>query len=438
MGIAQSWSYKTFSFARQADLTTEASTNFIKYACEVAIPKRGREVVDLDYATGQFGSRGPVVVGARQGGEISIKAPLCGLRTGYDPATSAPGDANLTTPPIAILLANALGSRNGSVSSAANYSQGVGLYNEAYDAAAVVSSSTTTVVNLDSGLGAGILLQSLLAIGVPTTNALRQLGWVYSIATDAVTLAEAWTGAANNGDNVLPSATACLNANEQIPMTFVIRGAQASFVDVAVGCVAKSIKLTCEAGQVPMVEITYGVFGDMYRDSTGGAVEVPDDDWPVLRPVVGAFGGRATVNGTALCGLEKLMLDIALDVQPRLCHGALQGVSQVDTVSKQVTLSFSVPRDSTDTIEGDGNDQWQAALASAAAFPIAVYCGSQAGLIWSCYLPTMSIMEEPQLEDVGGRVYYAVKLRPAPMDQIGDGTINGTAPQNSVVSMGWA
>lgn len=438
MGIAQSWSYKTLSFAGQADLTTEASTNFIKYACEVAIPKRGREVVDLDYATGQWGGKLAVVAGARQGGEISIKAPLCGLRTDYDPASKAPGDANLTTPPIAILLANALGSRNGSVSSAADYSQGVGLYNEAYDAAAVVSSSTTSVVNLDTGLGAGILLQSLLAIGVPTTNLLRQLGWVAEVNTDAVSLGEEWTGAASNGDNVLPSATACLNANEQIPMTFVIRGAQASFVDVAVGCVAKSIKLTCEAGQVPMVEITYGVFGDMYRDDTGGAVEVPDDDWPVLRPVVGAFGGRLTIDGTAMCGIEKLTVDIALDVQPRLCHNALQGVSQVDTVAKSVTVSFSAPRDSTDTIDAGGNDPWQTALANASAFSLAAYVGTQAGNIWSCVLPSLSVQEEPQLEDVGGRVYVGVKCRPSSGAQFGDGTITGTAPQNSMLSMGWA
>lgn len=438
MGIAQSWAYKTFSFARQSDLVTEASTDFIKYACEVAIPKRGREVADLDYATGQTGGKLPVVVGARQGGEISIKAPLCGLRTNYAPATDAPGDANLTTPPIAILLANALGSRNASVSSAANYSQGAGLYNEAYDDAAVVSSSTTSVVNLDTGLGAGILLQSLLAIGVPTTNLLRQLGWVGEINTDAVTLVEAWSQAASNGDNVLPSATACLNGNEQIPMTFVIRGAQASFVDVAVGCVAKSIKIMCEAGQVPMVEITYGVFGDMYRDSTGGAVEVPDDDWPVLRPVVGAFGGRLTVDGTVTCGIEKLTIDIALDVQPRLCHSALQGVSQVDTVSKSVTVSFSAPRDSADTIDANGNDPWQTILANASAFSLAAYVGTQAGNIWSFLMPSLSVQEEPQLEDVGGRVYIAVKCRPSSGAAIGDGTITGTAPQNSLLSMGWA
>lgn len=438
MGIAQSWSYKTFSFARQADLVTEASTDFIRYACEVAIPKRGREVADLDYATGQWGSRRPVVVGARQGGEISIKAPLCGLRSGYNPATSAPGDANLTTPPIAILLANALGSRNASVSSAAGYSQGVGLYNEAYDGSAVVSSSTTSVVNLDTGLGAGILLQSLLAIGVPSTNALRQLGWVSEINTDAITLVEAWSQAASNGDNVLPSATACLNQNEQIPMTFIIRGAQASFVDVAVGCVAKSIKIMCEAGQVPMVEITYGVFGDMRRDSTGGAVQVPDDDWPVLRPVVGAFGGRLTVDGTVTCGVEKLTIDIALDVQPRLCHSALQGVSQVDTVSKSVTVSFSAPRDSADTVDADGNDPWQTALANASEFSIAAYVGEQAGNIWSCLIAPLTVSEEPQLEDVGGRVYVAVKTRPAAFAGLGDGTITGTAPQNSVLSMGWA
>lgn len=434
---AQSWSYKSVSFAGQQDLVTEASTDFVKFACEVAIPKRGRELQEVDYAMGQVGARKGPVVGVRQGSEFTIKGPLTMLKTGYNPATAAPGDTGQTTSPIAVLLANALGSRNASIASAANLRNGVGLYNEAYDAAAVIASSTTSVIKLDTGLGAGILPGSLIAIGVPTTNALRQLGWVASISTDDVNLAEAWSQAALANDNILPTATATLNGNEQVPLTFMIKGKEASFNDVGIGCVCKNIKLSFDAGMVPIVELSYGAYGDWYRKSTGGAVTIPDDDYKVLKPLAGAFGGRLTVDGTVTCGIEKLAIEVAIDVQPRVCHSALQGVDAVNTVMRTLTVSFSVPRDSTDTLT-NGDDQWQTWLTTGTAKTLIGYVGSEAGNIFTIAMPSLLCLEEPQLEDIGGRVYYAIKAGPGVVDYLGDGTITDTAPQNSVLMLGWA
>jgi hypothetical protein len=416
---------------------TEATADFTKFACEVAIPKRGRELQEVDYAVGQVGARKGPVVGVRQGSEFTIKGPLTMLKTGYNPTTAAPGDTNQTTSPIAVLLANALGSRNASIASGANLRNGVGLYNEAYDDAAVVASSTTSIIKLDTGLGAGILPGSLIAIGVPATNALRQLGWVASISTDDVNLAEAWSQAALANDNVLPSATATLNGNEQVPLTFSIKGKEASFNDVGIGCVCKNIKLSFDAGMVPIVELTYGAYGDWYRKATGGAVTIPDDNYKVLRPIAGAFGGRLTIDGTVTCGIEKLALEIAIDVQPRVCHSALQGVDAVNTVMRTLTVSFSVPRDSGDTLT-NGDDQWQTWLAGGESKTMIGTVGSEAGSIFSMAMASLLCLEEPQLEDIGGRVYYSIKAGPGAVSGFGNGTIADTAPQNSVLLLGWA
>ena len=434
---AQSWAYKSVSFAYQSDLVTEGSSDVVKFACEVAIPKRGRELQTLDYAVGQVGASKAPIPGVRQGSEFTIKAPLTMFKRDYDPAADAPGDGNQTTSPIAVLIANALGSRNASIASAADLRNGVGLYNETYDEAAVVASSTTSVIKLDTGLGAGILPGALIAIGIPTTNALRQLGWVASISTDDVNLAEAWSGAASNGDNLLPTATATLNGNEQVPLTFSMKGKEANFNDVGIGCVCKSIKLSFDAGMVPMVEMTYGAYGDFYRKSTGGAVTVPDDDYDVLRPVAGAFGGRLTIDGAVSCGIEKLSLEIAIDVQPRVCHSALQGVDAVNTVNRSLSVSFSAPRDSSDAIN-NGNDPWQHRLASGTSFSLFGYVGNFAGQIFSFATPSLQVEEEPQLEDIGGRVYVAVKAKPGVVSTVGNGTITDTAPQNTVFGASWA
>lgn len=435
----QSWAYKSLRFAKQSNLTTRNTTDaeFFAFACEVGLPKRGREKVDVDYATGQVGARKGPAVGARQGGEISIKFPLTALVREYDPTTDAPGDTGFTTPPCAVLIANALGSRNPSASTGALFKRGANLWNESYDAAAVVSGSTTSQIELDTGLGAGILPGSLLAIGVPTTHLLRQLGFVKTISTDSAILEEAWTGAASNGDSVLPSATFALNGNEQLPLTIEVRGREASFVDVMVGCVCKSIKITAESGQVPMVEMTYGVFGDMLRASTGGGVQIPDDDYPTMRPLVGAFGGRLTLGDDVGCA-EKLSLDVSLDVQPRLCHSATQGVTAVDTVSRKLAVSFAIARDSADSIDAQGDDWLQTTFADGGTFALRVYVGSTAGTIFALGCPSLIITEEPTLEDVGGRVYYGIKAEAAVKFNAGDGSINDTNPQNAVFSGGWA
>jgi hypothetical protein len=435
----QSWVYKSLRFAKQSNLTTRNTTDaeFFAFACEVSLPKRGREKVDVDYATGQVGARKGPAVGAKQGGEISIKFPLTALKRKYDPASQAPGDTNFTTPPCAVLIANALGSRNPSATTAELFKRGANLWNETYDAAAVVSGSTTSQIELNTGLGAGILAGSLIATQDANTSALSQLGFVKSISTDSVVLEEAWKSAASNGDNVLPSATFALNGNEQLPLTIEVRGREASFVDVMVGAVCKSIKIMAESGQVPMVEMTYGVFGDMLRASTGGGVQIPDDDYQTMRPLVGAFGGRLTLGTDVGCA-EKLSFDIALDVQPRLCHSATQGVTAVDTVSRTLSVAFSVARDSADNIDPQGDDGLQATFADGGTFALRVYVGSTAGAIFALGCPSLLITEEPALEDIGGRVYYGIKATAAVKSDAGDGTINDASPQNAVFAGGWA
>jgi hypothetical protein len=100
-------------------------------------------------------------------------------------------------------------------------------------------------------------------------------------------------------------------------------------------------------------------------------------------------------------------------------------------------VSFSVPRDSADTIT-DGNDPWQTRFANETYFTLLGYVGSAAGNIFAFAMATLLITEEPQMEDIGGRVYIAVKAKPGVVDFFGDGTSSDTAPQNSVLMLAWA
>lgn len=438
MAVVQSWKYVSLSFAGQTDLTTlsPTSADYTKFACEVAMPKPARVTQAIDYATGAPGTSLPPVTGARQGGELSIKFPLTKLRTGYDHTTQRPGGAGPITSPALVLLANALGSKNASVSSnAANFKLGLGQWFETYDAGAVISGSDTETVKLDTGLGAGIVPGSLLAVGNGTD--LSQLGWVRNVSTDDVNLVEDWTGAAANGDAIWPSATCAMNGAEQIPLSFKVFGKEASFVDVAIGAVCKSIKISAKAGEVPIVEMTYGIFGDLYRASTGGGVNVPSNDWAVLPPLTGLSGARLTFDGSALCGAEDLEISIELDIQPRACHGSRQGVGAVDTVQRTAEVSLKLPRMSDDSITTSGDGPYQNAFVGRDTHVMAIYVGDTPGSIFSL-LFFCSIVEEPTNEDVGGRFYHGLKLRSAPLTSMGNGTIAETAPQNSSLLLGAA
>lgn len=436
MANVQSWALKNVSFARQTDLVTRNSDtgDFLRMVAEVGLPKRGRSKVDLDYAVGRAGTRKGPVVGPRQGSEFTLKFPICTFKDGYNAATEAPG-ANNVTPPCAVLLGNLLGSFFSNVSSDTGFLQGTGAWNEAYDDDAVVASSTTSLVKLDTGKGAGLVVGALLAIGVPSTHALRALGWISAISGDDATLLEAWSQAAVDGDSILPTATIALNSAQQVPMTMLIAGDETGFCDVAVGVVAKQLKLSGVVGEPLMAEITYGAFGDFFRDESAGGLGVPLDLWPTMSPMVGAYGGRMTVGGGEVA-VQEFELTVTCELHTRRSLGALQGIAEVHTTNRKVEVAFSVARMSDETTV-DGDDMYQQTYTSGGGIALTMSVGEQAGDGVALLLADLVVTDEPALKEIDGVVYNALKAEPSARLTDTPATFAKTVPRNTPMRMGW-
>lgn len=438
----QKWSNKTVYIGRQPDLTTANTTrnDMIAVACEVSLPKRGLNKQDVDHATGQPGTGFSPVIGPRQGSEITLKMPVTVYKYGYNPATDVPG-VGAVLPPAALLIGSLLGSRSDNVSSAADWKSGAGLWHVAYDDEAVTPTSTTSVVKLKTGKGAAVKVGALLACLGPGTvgRAVTCAGFVKSVAGDNVTLLQPSAAAAAEDDSIGPSSTAALTSAEQIPLTIMITGEEDSFCDVAIGCVAKSAKFSAQVGDPLMLEIVYAIKGDLQRDQSGGGVAVPDDSWPVMPPMIGAFGGRATLAGAEF-HLQEFELSIECELHDHRSLGALQGIAAVTTVRRKVTAQFTLARTDGDMDdETDVTDRYQLkpSFQGTNQSTSQISVGDFAGRGFCIAIPAQYVMEEPELKEIDGVIYYAMKT--APRSELTDtpATFEPDEPRNTALRCAW-
>ena len=68
-----SWQERSIGFARQADLTTTATTGFEFFPAEVGLPEFVRGVEDFQFGTSQVGASEAPAVGGKHG--------TCGFRS---------------------------------------------------------------------------------------------------------------------------------------------------------------------------------------------------------------------------------------------------------------------------------------------------------------------------------------------------------------------
>lgn len=438
----QKWSNKTVYIGRQPDLTTANTTrnDMIAVACEVSLPKRGLNKQDVDHATGQPGTGFSPVIGPRQGSEITLKMPVTVYKYGYNPATDVPG-VGAVLPPAALLIGSLLGSRSDNVSSAADWKSGAGLWHVAYDDEAVAPTSTTSVVKLKTGKGASVKVGALLACLGPGTvgPAVTCAGFVKSVSGDNVTLLAPSAAAAAEDNAIGPSSTAALTSAEQVPLTIMIAGEEDSFCDVAIGCVAKSAKFAAQVGDPLMLEIVYAIKGDLQRNQSGGGVAVPNDGWPVMPPMIGAFGGRAVIDGSPV-DVQEFEVAIECELHDHRSHGSLQGISAVTTVRRKVTAQLTVARlddDMDDELDVTDRYQLTPQFGTNNQPTMQFGVGGQAGQGFVLALPAQYVAEEPELKEIDGVIYYAIKT--APRSQLTDtpADFEPDEPRNTALRAAW-
>lgn len=445
------WELKTVGFSRQTDLTTE-NTNItlvsgggemVAFTPEVDVPDFVRSLETFAAATGQAGAKETPAVGSKDGGTFKIRHPMQAYKSGYVRSTDVPGTTQGVVSPIAVLLANALGSNNGSPT-AAQFAAGSHLSHIAWSAGGVGAGSSTTILKLTDATGATIgafVVTSTADDGVPA------VAWIKNAVTaggppddatyyDAVAAADVAAAA----DDLHPTSTAWLSGLTQIPMTVSIFGDNASFRIALIGCVANKITIGAKPGMTPMVEIEY-TYTDRKWYASGGAL-FATATFQRAQPLLGQNGARLNYgasggSGALTCGVSDFVVSVEYTLARVPCHGKAQGVSEVVVTERKVRAEFSIPHDSGDTITS-GEHLYEEDLRNGTAKSIAVYVGLTSGKMFSILLPSVHHAEQPKLENKDGLLSHKIVMEAGTYYADGTAGAIGTAPADTVLRVGIA
>ena len=424
----------TVSFARQTDLTTENATinDFTAIACTWEADHAQEQEDFSDFVSGQVGAFVPPAPGSKSGGSFTVGFPVKALKVGYNPTSEDPGDAGVISPE-AILLAAAFGSGGDtSVTTAAEFAQGLHMSRTAYDAGGIATGSTSTVVAVTAALAASYLNgQFFVSDSAPGAGS-PALGWVTEVDTnptpETVTVSDALAVTPANGDDSYGSAVGYISGNDPIPITIRRSGNNAAFSFRYIGCIAKSVTINLNAKKTAMIEITYQ-FTDRKRDGTTGGLAVPGA-FERVRPTLGNSGARLTIDGatTLACGYADLQVAIEWEIADVPCHNAAQGVSEFVRTLSSVNVTTTIPYDSADTIT-DESGPAETRYANGTNIRLMLYVGEVCGQYFSMLFPALHVDSAPQQTELNGMMATELSMRPSTYS----GDTGATAPADTVV-----
>lgn len=436
MGSRFNWMNVSAGFAREAAFGTP-NTDLGDYrifpAAIDGVPTPGRTGEDVRRKTGQFGSYLPTIPNGRDGSTFTVQFPwTVGLLT-YDAMTGTFQTGNGQSP-TGVLLANLLGSRNSNVSTDANLIQGLNTWIQAYAADGVSSAADASHVTVKASPGGaayavGAFVATCDDVDAPTR---MQTGFIKSKSGDALTLSEDSAQTAQADDSLIPSWTAALTSEQQIPMSWQFWGIDSAQLIRLAGCMATEARIMCPPGKTPMVEIDY-IATDMQWIASGGGLQVPADLWELCAPLTGESGARVMIAGSQWCGTEEMQITITVDLQPVGCASGIQGVTTRDSRDRRVEITFLAPED-TDNAPVDGNSFYEGAWASRSHLSFGLQVGDEPGRIAAIWAPLGYIFNQPTLQERNGALYWQVTIVPGIYS--GDGS--STAPGNTVFRVGGA
>ena len=418
------WSSKLFSvgFADQAAYSAKDNAPSYTYlVCELPDISFNREIEELDLGLDNDGVAPQRVVGSTHGGTFTIRMPLRGQSSAYDPS------GTMTETPEIKLLKELIGTKVDE-----SFVNGDG----------VASGSDANTVEL-----AGVLTAGAFAVfGEADDKSIHATGFVKSQSGPLAQLFED-SIVSTVGDR-LPSMTLFPNGSQPTAKTFTIKGNDSSQSISMIGCIPESGSISLESGKVPMLEITYRFTGYEYDTSDGGLQSATA--FTRLSPILGTSkgrvwigGGNAAGNGTGVsngsaettgtCGVGSFKLDIALDVYEIPCHGASQGVSTVYVSKRNFTTSFTIPQESTHVDATTKDSVWGVSLSQEKGYSVSVQVGETAGNIFAVLIPAAVVTAQPGWGEVEGVQGFTLEMQPS--DWSGD---TGSAPANTPIRLAFA
>lgn len=417
------WADHTLKAAMQTAFGTAATTGFEALLCDKPRVTFNTDVQELELLTGQVGAAPERIIG-RRSGTIAFTLPLEGFVAGYDPTAENPGGApvaNDVIPPWLALVANAMGSNMSAADTNANFWKGTHISCSEYTAGGVASATSTSIVLDDAAASNKVLVGEAVLLAVSATSVVPQWGWVKTKDAQTLTLFEASVNTVNDAaGNIYGTATAYSSSEVTSTKALTMRwnGDNAALCYILKDCICESFKITWESGATPTVEFTFR-FYDYSMDKTAGGLTVPDA-YKRIPQIVGTKNGRATIAGTATCGLEACTYEWSATLRETKCHGTSSGVSGVSVIKPRIKASFSLPHDTGDTVYDDagsagntGSHVWQSALELGTRKSVGVYVGTQVGKMFALLIPSGLVVETPAVADRDGIVAYTLTIEAA-------------------------
>ena len=447
MATRWAWPVKSVGVARQTALGTENVTDgefsWVPVQCEV--PESVAEIFDMAIATGQVGTFYPPVTGD-QTGTVKMKWLNYGAKRSYDPETEELGITTGAIPATIPLTGLCLGSSADAITTAAQFLSGLGLSGTNFTASKsatfgngdVASVASASQFDVGVGNGADYKAGQFFVCGPSKTSASLCRGWIKTISSDTITLADAAENTPIVGDDTFSTVVAHSSGEQPQPITIRIVGKDSQFKIALVGCLPTKLSIEGVAGKPVTLEAEFS-WVKMTVYATGGGFATtahtvtPTQPYPLSK----TGGGRATLNtngGTffSTTGLQDFKIDIENQYGDIQGHGGYGGIGERSFEQRVTNVSLKFPRSSGDTV-ANGMNQWRKALVDGSSFGIALYCGQLPGTNFSIFLPTLYLSEETKMALIGNTLSDELKFRPG----VYTGDTGTTAPADSPVRLGW-
>jgi hypothetical protein len=384
--------------------TSFAATDYLEVEAPF-IPVLAREAIKASvYQPGYTESE--TVAGSKSPTELTFRMPLHGW------STSTPS-ADPTIHPDALLFKLALGDAAGEGYSTANLGSG---------SPADEGTTYTDGTAATNWIGH--------AVSYPTAG-LRTVAWLDDVnlagspdtaSFIAATARDVITGTAYG------SFVAWLSNTAQLPATFDWLGSDANAHIRYSDGLPTSVRLIVATKTQPMVEVTKR-FLTWEPLGTGGAPTPAAYSYPQVPPTIGANGTRLAINGTDLC-FATATLEIAQELAENECGGATEGVGSMSVTGRRVTLELVFLDDDLATIGVGSTTAPGSALAGPLQLDIATITPGRSA---SILIPAPVLLEQPTLQDLGGKV--ATRVLIGCKDYAGD--TGSTAPADTPARVAW-
>ncbi len=371
---------------------------------------------DFDLLTGQIGAASEKLWG-RKHGTISFSMPLEGLVQGYTPSAIVNPGTTGVLPYWLAIVANSLGSM-GAPASASEFWKGLSASCNEYTVAGVLSAIATAITLDDATASDKVHAGEMIITAASATSGSVQFGFVKNKTGQVITLFEESGNTVNSAAaNVYGSGTAFISVNHsaQLSMTMRYLGENVKAAYILEDCVCSGWKLTWESGAVPTIEFNFEV-GNWSIDQTKGGLVIPDS-FARIPQIVGASNGRATIDGTATCGLTSTTIEYKTEVSFIKCHSATQGVSGAVYRKPRFTVNATIPWSSSDVVYDEtgsvvaaGDHEWVSKMRRGVTTSIGCYVGSNVGRIMGFMVPAARVAAVPQLADVDGALAYQLQF----------------------------